>query len=212
MGRGQNAFVPRSQPGRSWLLGLIAFGCCVAAPSVRAQASSPTLAAACDAAVSLAHSVVSRESGKAWVVAESPDAVYTSSAEMVTSLTSAKWSKDRPSDRLINVFASARPKSAVKACPNLRSLLKISGVAYGDAAAERMASFQPVGKDRVVSMFFKGAIWTLTLPIVSNNGNEALAREGVSCGVTCGSGAIVHLRRSKDGRWSVTDVLDTWIG
>lgn len=94
--------------------------------------------------------------------------------------------------------------NAVARCPSVRSLLDQQHIGYGSKAVDAADSGDS-GK------LFTASINTISMPIVSADGKQAvLASSGVS-GPLAGGGFVQFLERQPNGIWRVVAVSPLWI-
>jgi hypothetical protein len=187
-------------------LGLAAlFLLAAAAPSgaLAADAQNPACVAALDVILSFA------KRGKnptPLVVAGTPDS-QESGAFTIETLLQAGWTGDVPSQSLADAFLSLPPQSPLDACPGLQAELAKARITTGDDAVARVTA----ENTDIVSLPTYGAdVLSLSLPIVSADGRDALLQDRLCEGPQACVGSIVHLQREKGGRWkAVSSVQST---
>jgi hypothetical protein len=170
-------------------------------------------ARACNAALTIVRTfTASQISGKPWIVGDSPaDEDIHAFAKDGQALITQQWQGERPSIDLANAFASAQPTSATKECPEISAYLDRVGMQHGDAAASAAMAADPK-ENRMIKPFFSATIFSLSFPVMSENGDEALVDVAVGGGITAGAGSVHFLRRRPNGEWTDIGQLHTWIG
>jgi hypothetical protein len=186
-------------------LGLAAlFMLAAAAPSaaLAADAQNPACVAALDVILSFA------KRGKhpaPLIVATTPDA-QESGAFTTDTLMQAGWTGEAPSRDLADAFLSLPAQSPLQACPGLPAELAKERVATGDDAVARVTAENA----DIVSLPTYGAnVLSLSLPIVSADGRDALLQDRLCDGPQDCVGSIVHLQREKGGRWKAVSSVQS---
>lgn len=108
-----------------------------------------------------------------------------------------------PSAALLAATKLKAGVSAVRACANVRALLDRQGIHYGSDAAY-MAT-------RGEGELFGAAVLGVALPSLSADGTEAVLAVSERAGRLFGSGNIEHLKRKRDGTWTIVGVLEVWV-
>jgi hypothetical protein len=154
-------------------------------------AGSAQDAAACDAALALLKEHLPAGVG------QKPWAVVGSAGSRDDNLTAADLRKalrkDRPSPALTALFIRNWERDPLPVCANVRGFLDQAGIVHDQAAIDHM---QP-----------KPAIFSVSLPTVSADGDEALADIGADAGAHGPVAWVVHLRKNAKGRWRTTDAM-----
>lgn len=118
------------------------------------------------------------------------------------------WQKDRPSPTLDAIYQSAAPTSPFIECDALRIYVQGRGAKVGKDAIDQ-ATTRPPGSPRPTT--WGVTIEAFSMPAVSPNGREALLEAAAGCGPLCGATSVVHMRKSPNGFWAITDVVVTGI-
>ncbi|MDF7775057.1 hypothetical protein P1X14_07355 [Sphingomonas sp. AOB5] len=92
-------------------------------------------------------------------------------------------------------------KSAVGACPTVRTMLDRRNIAHGTKAVDAVAS--PYG--------LKATVINFSLPLLSKQGDEAIVMVSRQYEPLNGGGYLEHLKRRPDGRWTVVAVTGLWV-
>lgn len=153
---------------------------------------------ACDVAAAYAQTVITEAKNRA--------VVFTVDDEAFTSpITGGGWWRmdgDRPKPAtpppaaLIKRLEYQGSRNAVPRCPSVRKLLDHQHIGYGPEAIHAVTSENP-------SELFKARVHTISMPVVSADGKQAvLASSGVS-GLLAGGGFLQLLERQPDGNWKV---------
>lgn len=113
------------------------------------------------------------------------------------------WSQDPPSRALAERFLAASQKEVLSICPDLGGKMRRRGFDIDiDATIEPV-----IGRDGAYTRTFM----KLSLPVVSDDGLEALATLDQTGAPRAGGGEIYHLRRSPGGTWTIVDTMRTWV-
>lgn len=139
------------------------------------------------------------------VVAGAPDAAETKDYTADT-LLEATWNGDKPSADLASAFMGLPAVGVLDSCPGLSDTLAKNRIQSGDDAVTRMT--QSTG-DIVDLPTYPAMILSLSLPVVSGDGRDALVQENICGGVNLCAGSIKHLQREKTGRWKDVGDLPT---
>lgn len=171
-------------------------------PRVALAADNP----ACSAALDLILSHAGK--GKrvmSLVVAGSPDTQETKDYTADT-MFQATWSGDKPSADLIGAFIGLPPVGVLDSCPGLADTLAKGRIQSGDDAVARVTA---TSDDIVDLPTYPASVLSLSLPVVSGDGRDALVQENICQGVNMCAGTIRHLQREKSGRWRDVGDLPT---
>lgn len=114
-------------------------------------------------------------------------------------------SKSRPSSQLLSGLTEGYKKNLVSHCPVLVQRIKKAGTKVGGAAVDAIANSEDA------SGLYPAEIVSLSLPVVSKDGQSAVMIVDSVVGSEAGGGAIYYLRRGVDGDWQVVDWWGTWI-
>lgn len=136
--------------------------------------------------------------------------ILTVGADKLTRATpdNRRWRQHQPSDAIIAKFGRTAPVDGPTTCPHLASVALEHGWKFDARAAETPWK----GENGSVREFWPEDIQTMALPVIGDDGTEALIDTGSSCGMTCGSGWLIYCQRDKRGRWVVADSANTWNG
>ena len=161
---------------------------------------------ACDAAAAYAKIVIANSKGKP-VVFTSEDQPFSGS------IVGGEWWKmegDRPLSvaappaALVKRLEDQGNRNAVSRCASVRKLLEGQHIGYGSKAVDAVSSPNP-------PEMFKASIQTVSIPIVSADGQRAvLASSGVS-GALAGGGFLQLLGRQANGNWEVIAFSPLWV-
>jgi hypothetical protein len=131
------------------------------------------------------------------VVADAADSAEAKDYTPDTLLT-AGWTQAPPSADLAQAFLSLPAVSAVSSCPSLPAALSKENIGYGDDAVARVTTVDP----SIVSLpTYVAEVLTLSLPVVSGDGKDALVQDSLCQGENLCVGSIWHLQRDKSGKW-----------
>lgn len=130
-------------------------------------------------------------------VAEAPDTAETKDLT-ADNILDAGWSGDPPSAGFASAFLQSPAQSVLDSCPGLVAELTREKIANGDDAVARLTA-----TDSGIQSLpeYPAEILSLSLPILSADGHDALLEENICTGVDMCSGGIQHLQRDKAGRW-----------
>jgi hypothetical protein len=111
------------------------------------------------------------------------------------------WIDEPPSEGLARRFMAGAGRALLQACPGLATEFR-----------SRQIAVDPKGRARrQANGLFRVTYVGLSLPVVSDDGLEALLiYEGVS-GPLAGGGMLLHLRREPGGDWRRVGMMPTWI-
>ncbi len=140
------------------------------------------------------------------VVAGAPDTAETKDYTADT-LFQAVWNGDKPSADLATAFMSVPAASVLDSCPGLTDTLAKDRIQSGDDAVARVTA---TNGDIVELPTYPATVLSLSLPVVSGSGRDALVQENLCQGVDIAcAGSIRHLQRGKSGRWRSVGDLPT---
>jgi hypothetical protein len=162
--------------------------------ALAADAANP----ACGAALDLILSIPKHgKHSTPLVVAEAPDSAETKDLTPETVLEDGWWG-ERPSQDHIDVFMGQLPVSILDSCPGLDAELGKAKIASGQAAVDQATT---VNDDIVSLPTYPANVLSLSLPVMSEDGHDALVQDSLCGGVNQCSSGILLLRREKGGRW-----------
>lgn len=172
-----------------------------------ATPSRPNPAAiACDVAAAYAQIVIEKADGK-------PVVFTTDDQPFSAPVVGGEWWKMEgelpravaaPPAALVKRLEDQGNRNAVSRCSSLRKLLGSRQIGYGRQAVDAVNSSDP-------SRLFKASIQTISLPVVSEDGRQAvLASSGVS-GPLAGGGFLQLLERQDTGQWKVVAFSPLWV-
>lgn len=122
------------------------------------------------------------------------------------------WTQDvMPPRALVTAFLAKPPVDLLEACPNLPQQLAGNGVAFGQAEMTAMMERSRMTPDGRPSTFYTSDILRFSLPVLGRDGRSALMHSSASCGALCGSGAVVYLKRDRQGVWQSESSRFSWI-
>ena len=109
-----------------------------------------------------------------------------------------------PPASLVKKLQDQGNRNAVARCASVRRLLDAHGIAYGARAVNAAVKPDP-------SELFEATVLTISLPVVSVDGKQALlASSGVS-GPLAGAGFLQFLEVQPDGRWRAVASSSLWV-
>ena len=172
------------------------------APGAALAVDNPACAAALD--------LIANHAGKGkratpLVVAGAPDTAETKDYTADT-LFQAVWNGDKPSADLASAFMGSPAASVLDSCPGLTDTLAKDRIQSGDDAVARVTA---TNSDIVELPTYPATVLSLSLPVVSGSGRDALVQENLCQGVNMCAGSIRHLQREKSGRWRSVGDLPT---
>ena len=129
--------------------------------------------------------------------------------DVQTFVSRINWRRSPPPTALAAKFLRTKGADALTACPELAALAGRLHWGVGDAAADALTNgVDQSGNPRLV---WNGRVSVLSLPVVDDQGDAALAATGSSCGPLCGAGWVHYLRRAPNGQWVIVDSYLSWI-
>lgn len=164
--------------------------------------NNPACAAALD--LILTHAGKGKKA-TALVVAGAPDTAETKDYD-ADSLAKASWSGDRPSADLMSAFIGLPAVGVLDSCPGLSDTLAKYRIQSGDDAVARATQ---TSEEIVDLPTYPASILSLSLPVVSGDGRDALVQENICEGINMCAGSIRHLQKEKSGRWKDVGDLGT---
>lgn len=170
--------------------------------ALAAEAQNPACVAALDVIMSFA------KHGKRptpLIVAAAPDS-QESGAFTTDTLLQAGWTGDVPPQSLADAFLSLPAQSPLDACPGLQAELAKAKIGAGDDAVARATA---ENADIVDLPTYGADVLSLSLPIVSADGRDALLQDRLCEGPQACVGSIVHLQREKGGRWKAVSSVQS---
>jgi hypothetical protein len=171
-------------------------------PCAALAADNPACAAALD--LILSHTGKGKRA-MPLVVAGAPDTQETKDYTAET-LAQADWTGDRPQVDLVGAFIGLPAVGVLDSCPGLSDTLARERIQSGDDAVARVTT---TTGDIVDLPTYPASVLSLSLPVVSGDGRDALVEENLCRGVNMCLGSIRHLQREKSGRWKVVGDLPT---
>lgn len=189
---------------------LTAVSALIAAPllcSAQAAPADDALSIRCAAAIDVV-AELTKEKGRLPLVFSDSDEM------MLGGLPATPWRKVgakgetiQPLPALLSRFdkMGSRP-SAVKQCATVRAYLDQRKIAYAKAAVKRA-----VGNGRKSDREYTARIVGLSLPEVSEDGNDAIVIFSSVLAPLDGIGYALYLRRGADGHWANIGFSQLWI-
>ena len=162
------------------------------APCAALADDNPACAAALDLIIS--HAGKGKKAAPL-VVAGAPDTLF-----------KADWNGDKPSADLASAFMGLPAAGVLDSCPGLTDTLTKDRIQSGDDAVARVTTSTG---DIVALPTYPATVLSLSLPVVSGDGRDALVQENICEGVNMCAGSIRHLQREKSGRWKDVGDLPT---
>ena len=104
-----------------------------------------------------------------------------------------------PPAGLLNRMEHDSSIDAVGACASIRAYLAGHGIAFGRAATDAVAKPDKNG-------VYKGAIASVSLPIMAAGGNDAVLASSEVSGILMSDVLLNYLHRDPDGKWRVVSV------
>lgn len=109
-----------------------------------------------------------------------------------------------PPAALVKRLEDQGNRNAVSHCLSVRKLLDDHHIGYGPKAVDAINSPDP-------SELFKATIHTISVPIVSANGKQALLGSSGVSGPLAGGGFLQLLERQPGGEWKVVAFSGLWV-
>ncbi len=184
------------------MVALFATTCGGTAPAAR----SNSISFACEVAAAYVQIVISE--------AKNRPVVFTTNDEPFNApLAGGEWSKRTgelqqvaapPPVALVKRLEDRGNLNAVSRCLSVRKLLKSHHIGYGPEAVDAVNSPDP-------SQLFKASIHTISVPVVSANGKQAVLASSSVSGLLAGAGFLHFLERQSDGSWTVVAFSLLWV-
>ena len=171
-------------------------------PGVALAADNPACTAALD--LILSHAGKGKRATPL-VVAGAPDSQEAKDYTPET-MFQATWAGEKPSADLIGAFVGLPAASVLDSCPGLSDTLAKDRIQSGDDAVARITANNG---DIVDLPTYPASILSLSLPVISGDGRDAMVEESICEGVNMCAGSIRHLQRDKAGRWKDVGELPT---
>jgi hypothetical protein len=109
-----------------------------------------------------------------------------------------------PPARLLSRLEGNLHLNAVRFCAEVRILLNQRRVRFDARSVE-------AGRRLKRNLGSRAVIYMASLPVLSEDGRQALFGQAVFCGGRCGLGALVHVRRDPHGKWVRVNEHGLWI-
>ena len=179
---------------------------CAACGNTVAPPRPNSASVACEAASAYANIVITKSNGKP-VVFASDDQPFNGP------IVGGEWWKMEAELPLSAAVAPAAlvkgleaqgNRNAVSRCASVRKLLESHHIGYGSKAVNAVSSPDP-------SEQFKASIQTVSMPIVSADGQRAVLASSQVSGALAGGGFLQLLERQADGNWKVIAFSPLWI-
>ncbi|PTS88641.1 hypothetical protein DBR17_04275 [Sphingomonas sp. HMWF008] len=111
-----------------------------------------------------------------------------------------------PPAALVGKLNAADHGSAVTACPVVRADLGKRGIAFGKDAVEHATD-----RKRMVNGAYAENIIGFSVPVISDDGADALFLRSSVGAPLGGDGVVLHLHRDAGGRWKVAAAHQLWV-
>jgi len=183
---------------------------CWAAHAAADPSAGSQLQTRCDVAKQILSRLARRRPAKPWIFVR-PDASLTLANNQASEISSDPRWRDPPGLALAQLYLRERSSDPLSSCGDFPSAVARLGGSVGNSEAlwkKELDLVRPEGSPDPLWSY-----WTqsMSLPVLSADGREALAEVDGACGMTCGSGFLLHLRRDRAGQWIVADRLVLWI-
>lgn len=109
-----------------------------------------------------------------------------------------------PSSALAAKFERESPPNLLNSCKVVRTFLTDGHISYGRGAVKRAMT---EGSDGL----WRADVYDIALPIISDDGAEALIAVNDASGVRMGRGRVVYLRRNEVGSWIIAGSGGIWM-
>lgn len=121
----------------------------------------------------------------------------------------ASGEPELPSKELLDKFEARGGESAIRQCRSIRNFLTDQHIPYGPGATKRARN--SISGPGISGPVFDAEIVRLTLPVVSEDGTEALLSSISESGVHMALGRYYYLRSDDEGAWRVRSTVMSWI-
>lgn len=109
-----------------------------------------------------------------------------------------------PSQALLRQLSNDAVQNAITGCASVRAALNRRGIRYGDKAAGEVAQSSAASS-------YKAELSSVSLPVVSQDGKEALLISSRASGPLEAVGFLKYLRRLPSGAWVVVSSATLWV-
>jgi hypothetical protein len=190
------------------LLTPLAFLLAALMPEPAAVQADPAIAARCEVARSV---IAERLKGRQKPVVIISDSGF-GDRQVSANAFLHNWTQDAmPSRALAAAFLAKPSVDLLEACPDLPQALAGDGVAFGETEMTAMMERSRMTSDGHLSTFYTSDILGFSLPVLSADRRSALMHSSATCGALCGSGAVVYLKRDRQGVWKGESSRFSWI-
>ena len=153
-------------------------------------------AEACAAAEAVVRAhVVKQQTGERWVVASSPASIPDIKASLFWK---TGWRGNTAPPALIHSYLRTKSRSAVDLCGNVRNILTSAAIPYGDREVAR-ANAKRRSSSGAPPVLWGYNLFTLSLPVMSQDRRSALIATSVACGPLCGNGRTQYWTLNSGG-------------
>lgn len=160
---------------------------------------------ACEVAAAYAETVIAEAQSQAAVFAaiDEPFSAPLAGGQWVMADERSR-SATPPPAALIKRLQDQGDRDAVTRCALVQELLDRRRINYGSKAVDAVSSPNS-------SEMFEASIHTISMPVVSVNGRQAVLASSVVSGPLAGSGFLQLLERQPNGKWKVVAFSPLWI-
>lgn len=180
------------------LLGVAVALTVASATLARPVDSSKTDVAACEAVQALVEQDLSQRTDR-------PEAILAFSGDAADQDDSVQdfrrnWRGPPPSAALSYQFLHQGLRDPITACPLLRRRLDEAHIIHDQSQVDAI-----IDKPRANFSVYPISIFAIALPVVTDNGQEALVHTARGGGPLAGGEQVLHMRKGQDGKWRVID-------
>ena len=111
-----------------------------------------------------------------------------------------------PPVALVTKLNVTKPTSAVRACAVVRAALDKRGIAYGKNAVDKA-----IDSKRMTDGAYAETILGFSVPVISDDGADALFLSSGVAAPLGGGGYVRHLYRDAKGRWRLAAIHGLWV-
>ncbi len=160
-------------------------------------------AAACAVATSVMETLVAEQNSRPFVFQDQES----SSRPALTGVSEAlprdpemnKWL------HLVQRLEESSDRNAVARCSSVRTMLDRHRIGYGSRAVAAVLPRNPEEEE------FGATIYSISLPLLSADGQRAVLEHSARNGRLDGGGSILLLERQPDGKWKQSNFIPTWV-
>jgi hypothetical protein len=150
----------------------------------------------CEVAAAFTEMVVTDMSERQIVFSDEPVALQQYLDPAMSTADDRLTASARPPAALLNRFRQLGPTNAVSSCAPVQTLLRARQIRFGRQAEQQ-------GLRQNSNGVFASSIVSVSAPVVSTDGQQALIGSSIASGTLDGFGYLSLLQRQPNGRWQV---------